>query len=92
MFEDFRFCILLIVTRKQNILIKDEPTLTLLCHYIKMHPNSLWVSLDFEWIWTFLPWWNQSTPQEMETNCYGKWIGPLVPNEIQIYQAISLAN
>jgi hypothetical protein len=20
-----------------------------------MHPSSLWVSLDFEWIWTFLP-------------------------------------
>jgi len=24
-------------------------------HYYKMHPNSLWVSLHFEWIWTFLP-------------------------------------
>ncbi len=26
-------------------------------HYTKMHPNSLWVSLDFGWIWTFLRWW-----------------------------------
>jgi hypothetical protein len=24
-------------------------------HYYKMHIHSLWVSLDFEWIWTFLP-------------------------------------
>jgi hypothetical protein len=24
-------------------------------HYYEVHPNSLWVSLDFEWIWTFLP-------------------------------------
>jgi hypothetical protein len=24
-------------------------------HYYKMHPSSLWVSLYFEWIWTFLP-------------------------------------
>jgi hypothetical protein len=24
-------------------------------HYYKMRPSSLWVSLDFEWIWTFLP-------------------------------------
>jgi hypothetical protein len=23
--------------------------------YYKMRPSSLWVSLDFEWIWTFLP-------------------------------------
>ncbi len=23
-------------------------------HYTKMHANSFWVSLDFEWIWTFL--------------------------------------
>jgi hypothetical protein len=23
-------------------------------HYYKMCPSSLWVSLDFEWIWTFL--------------------------------------
>jgi hypothetical protein len=23
-------------------------------HYYEMHPSSLWVSLDFEWIWTFL--------------------------------------
>jgi hypothetical protein len=23
-------------------------------HYYKMRPSSLWVSLDFEWIWTFL--------------------------------------
>jgi hypothetical protein len=22
-------------------------------HYTKMRPSSLWVSLDFEWIWTF---------------------------------------
>jgi hypothetical protein len=27
----------------------------LLIHYYKMCPSSLWVSLDFEWIWTFLP-------------------------------------
>jgi hypothetical protein len=24
-------------------------------HYYKMHLSSLWVSLDFEWIWTFSP-------------------------------------
>jgi hypothetical protein len=24
-------------------------------HYYKMHLSSLWDSLDFEWIWTFLP-------------------------------------
>jgi hypothetical protein len=24
-------------------------------HYTKMCPSSFWVSLDFEWIWTFLP-------------------------------------
>jgi hypothetical protein len=24
-------------------------------HYYKMCPSSLLVSLDFEWIWTFLP-------------------------------------
>ncbi len=29
-------------------------TLTL-GHYTKMRPSSLLVSLDFEWIWTFLP-------------------------------------
>jgi hypothetical protein len=23
-------------------------------HYTKMRANSFWVSLDFEWIWTFL--------------------------------------
>jgi hypothetical protein len=31
-------------------------------HYTKMCLGSLWVWLDFEWIWTFLPWWNWSTP------------------------------
>jgi hypothetical protein len=24
-------------------------------HYTKMCPSSLWISLNFEWIWTFLP-------------------------------------
>jgi hypothetical protein len=24
-------------------------------HCYEMRPSSLWVSLDFEWIWTFLP-------------------------------------
>jgi hypothetical protein len=24
-------------------------------YYTNMCPSSLWVSLDFEWIWTFLP-------------------------------------
>jgi hypothetical protein len=26
----------------------------LFIHYHKMRLNSIWVSLDFEWIWTFL--------------------------------------
>jgi hypothetical protein len=29
---------------------------------VNVRHNSLWVSLDFEWIWTFLLWWNWSTP------------------------------
>jgi hypothetical protein len=40
------------------------------CHYIKMHLSSLSVLLNFEWIWTFLPWWNLSTLQWTGTNCY----------------------
>jgi len=28
----------------------------------QMHPSSFWVSLDFEWFWTFLPWWNFFNP------------------------------
>ncbi len=57
-----------------------------------MHPNSLWVSLDFEWIWTFYHGETGQPPKWIGTNCYEQWIGPLVPtetillsSEIQIY-------
>jgi hypothetical protein len=69
----------------------------LLLHYTKMHLNLFWVSLNFEWIWAFLPLWNLSTPSWTRTNCYKQWVGSQVLNEtrlfsseIQIYQAIHL--
>jgi hypothetical protein len=57
----------------------------------------LWVSLNFEWIWTFLPNEIVLTPKWTETSCYGQWIVSLVvnetrlySNEIKIYQTIQL--
>jgi hypothetical protein len=39
-----KWCITCYVTKSRSLLL----------HYYKMYFNSLWVSLDFEWIWTFL--------------------------------------
>ncbi len=58
--------------------------------------SSFWVSLDFEWIWTFLPSEIVEPPSERGP-VDGQWIVSLVPsetrlfsNEIQIYQTIYL--
>jgi hypothetical protein len=45
-----------------------------------MRPSSLWVSLNFEWIWTLLPSEIVKPPSETK----------LLSNEIQIYQTIHL--
>jgi hypothetical protein len=45
---------LFLVPFSSSILLWFIQTL-ILWHYYKMCPSSLWISLDFEWIWTFLP-------------------------------------
>ncbi len=48
------FFMLFLVPFSSSILLWFIQTL-ILWHYYKMCPSSLWISLDFEWIWTFLP-------------------------------------
>ncbi len=56
-------------------------------HYINICPNSLYVSLTFEWIWIDLPQQKWSTPSKQGFIAIDNWINSLITNETKLFSS-----